>query len=432
MYPNPLGPSTIARLQTWIKRCDQEHEGCHGERHPVLPTRILDLGEPGSAGNVKLIETNGHRGRYIALSHCWGASSSFLTTWDSIESRKNGFLPDQAPATFREVIMLARCLQIRYLWIDSLCIIQGDKEDWNIEASRMGDVYRNSYIMVAAANAADDTKGFVRLRPPIQCSMKVVAPTGQCAKVYLRPVEHSYRDRNMPLDSRGWTLQETYLCRRQLKFMDKKILWYCQSAQWDESERDNFQKEYQRGTKSSVTELFPGTRPWHRNPYEEWYNMIQEFAERQFSVQTDRLPAISGLATPVAAQKRGRYCAGLWWKDIGYSICWTTLNSLSSRPDFYIAPSWSWASIIGPITFPDIGHAFFFPAPQTMGSVIFHDYQAIHRRSNPYGEIECAWLELEAPLAPLAKVTDKKLTERYRHPNRRRNEYFSILNTPHV
>jgi hypothetical protein len=62
VHLNPLDPSIIARLQTWIDRCDQEHEGCHGERRPVLPTRILDLGEPGFTGNVKLVETNGHRG----------------------------------------------------------------------------------------------------------------------------------------------------------------------------------------------------------------------------------------------------------------------------------------------------------------------------------------------------------------------------------
>jgi hypothetical protein len=432
VHPNPLNPSTIARLQTWINQCDQEHEGCHGERHPVLPTRILDLGEPGFTGNVKLVETNGHRGQYIALSHCWGASNSFLTTRDTIESRKNGFLPDQAPATFRDAIMLARCLQIRYLWIDSLCIIQGDKEDWNIEASRMGDVYRNSYLMVAAANAANDTQGFLKSRPTIQCSIKVVAPTGQAAKVYLRRQEHSSDDNHLPLDSRGWTLQEAYLCRRQLRFTDKKIRWYCQSTQWDESDRDELGKEYQSGPGCSVEELFPGERFHDSIPYEQWYRMIEDFATRKFTVQTDRLAALSGLATIVAARKKGRYCAGSWWEDIGYSICWKAdIDSL--RPDCYIAPSWSWASIIGPVTFPGNGHIIFYPAPKMLNAVVFHDYQAIHQASNPYGEIEFAWLLLEAPLAPLAplsKVMDKKVKKRSQHPFQPGKRYvaISILN----
>jgi len=105
------------------------YQGCHGERHPVLPTRVLDLGVSGSPGTVKLVETNGQQGQYIALSHCWGATNSFLTTRETIESRKIGFLPDQAPATFRDAIIVARCLEIRYLWIDSLCIIQEDTAD---------------------------------------------------------------------------------------------------------------------------------------------------------------------------------------------------------------------------------------------------------------------------------------------------------------
>ncbi|PMD42971.1 HET-domain-containing protein [Hyaloscypha variabilis F] len=428
VHPNPLDPSTIARLQTWIDRCDQEHEGCHGERYPVLPTRILDLGEPGFTGNVKLVETNSHRGQYIALSHCWGASNSFLTTRDTIESRKNGFLPDQAPATFRDAIMLARCLEIRYLWIDSLCIIQGDKEDWNVEASRMGDVYRNAYLMVAAANAADDTQGFLKSRPKIQCSMNVVAPTGQAAKVYLRPQNYKYDNKDLPLESRGWTLQESYLCRRQLRFMHQKIIWDCQSTQWDELDRDVLEKKYQSGTHHSVARLFPENESRHSVPYEEWYGMIVDFATRKFSVQTDRLPALSGLAALVAAQKKGRYCAGLWWEDIGYSICWTP-GLHRSRPDLYIAPSWSWASIIGPVTFPDVGYAAFFPTPETLDAVVFRDYKAIHRGSNQYGEIECAWLELEAPLAPIAKVKDEKLEERDQHPHWRECEYFSILDT---
>jgi hypothetical protein len=74
--------------------------------------------------------------------------------------------------------------------------------------------------MVAAANAADDTQGFLKSRPKIKCSMNVVAPTGQAAKVYLRPRGSYYSYEDLPLESRGWTLQESYLCRRKLSFMD--------------------------------------------------------------------------------------------------------------------------------------------------------------------------------------------------------------------
>jgi len=125
----------------------------------------------------------------------------------------------------------------------------------------------------------------------------------------------------------------------------------------------------------------------------------------------------------VAAQKQGRYCAGLWWEEIRYSLCWTTGNHSSSRPNSYIAPSWSWASIMGSVIFPDTGNSIYFEAPQALDSVSIRDYQAIQRGSNQFGEIECAWLELEARLSPLFKVAFEG-KRKYRNSNQR--EYFSF------
>jgi hypothetical protein len=93
-------------------------------------------------------------------------------------------------------------------------------------------------------------------------------------------------------------------------------------------------------------------------------------------------------------------------------------------PQLVQAVTWSWASVNGPVTFPDTGYYLNSPGPESLDSVTFHDCQIILRGSNPYGEIECAWLELEAPLTPLSKATD----------NHKRNsrsadwhEYFSIV-----
>jgi hypothetical protein len=224
-------------------------------------------------------------------------------------------------------------------------------------------------------------------------------------------------------------LQETYLCRRQLRFMNNKIRWDCQSAEWDESERDKLQKEYQF-PEFSVKTLFPRQSSFRLNLYHEWYDMIEDFSTRKFSVQTDRLPALSGLATLVAAQKEGRYCAGFWWEGIEFAICWKAgIDTL--RPNVYTAPSWSWASIVGPITFPDSEHSYDYQPSWPLDAAVFHDFGAIQRGSNPYGEIEFAWLLLEAPLARLArlsKVMDGKFKKKSQHANQRRKKYFSILN----
>lgn len=141
VHSDPLCARTIGRIPEWIETCDDDHDTCPNGESPKLPTRVLDVGVSEACQIVSLVETQGERGEYIALSHCWGKSNSFLTTRETFEDMKRGFQPEQAPATFRDAITVTRKLGIRYLWIDSLYIIQGDTRDWEIESSRMSGVY---------------------------------------------------------------------------------------------------------------------------------------------------------------------------------------------------------------------------------------------------------------------------------------------------
>jgi hypothetical protein len=155
---DPLSEIPVARMESWIAACNEHHEKCNVGPTP-LPTRVLDIQDFEA---IVLLETTGQHGQYIALSHCWGSSQNFITTRSTISAMKRGFKLDEAPATFRDAILVTRALRQRYLWIDSLCIIQGDASDWAQESSKMANVYSNSYFTIAALNAYDDTKGFLR------------------------------------------------------------------------------------------------------------------------------------------------------------------------------------------------------------------------------------------------------------------------------
>lgn len=71
------------------------------------------------------------------------------------------------PRTFEDAIAFARKLRIRYLWIDSLCIIQGDTEDWQMECSIMDKVYQNSFCNLAATVSIDSHGGLFFNRPSL-------------------------------------------------------------------------------------------------------------------------------------------------------------------------------------------------------------------------------------------------------------------------
>lgn len=98
---------------------------------------------------------------YTTLSHCWGSIDLIKLTTTSLESFKESLPINQFPKTFTDAIEVNRRLKIRYIWIDSLCIIQeGDEmKDWSHEASLMQKVYSNSICNISAAGATDGTKG---------------------------------------------------------------------------------------------------------------------------------------------------------------------------------------------------------------------------------------------------------------------------------
>jgi hypothetical protein len=92
------------------------------------------------------------------------------------------------------------------------------------------------------------------------------------------------------------------------------------------------------------------------NIYHRWYKMIEGFAGRELTYDTDKLPAISGLANKIQQVTGDVYMAGLWKKDIAAGLCWgARFNEDVIRPLTYIAPSWSWASTKGNITYQFVG-----------------------------------------------------------------------------
>jgi hypothetical protein len=114
-----------------------------------------------------VVETkpNGISGPYASLSHCWGLIRFVnLTTKNKTQFMEEGIPWRELPKNFQEAIEVARFLEINYIWIDSLCMIQGDDGDFREQAPLMHKVYRNSYCNIAAADSGDSTGGLFRNR----------------------------------------------------------------------------------------------------------------------------------------------------------------------------------------------------------------------------------------------------------------------------
>jgi hypothetical protein len=163
------------QINTWMETCMRHHPGCskawHAQRsNPFfLPTRLLDV-DTGDDNTVRLVDTKiaKAKGPYCTLSHAWGPQPSFLitTVWNMAKHLISGISLDELPPNFQEAIQVTRFLKVRYIWIDSLAIVQEPSGDFAEEADLMHKVYRYSHCNIVAANSRDAYGGFFRSRVP--------------------------------------------------------------------------------------------------------------------------------------------------------------------------------------------------------------------------------------------------------------------------
>jgi hypothetical protein len=226
-------------LRQWLKDCDTTHSGCHlGNKEPSLietPTRLIDVGET-SSSRVRLLETQrvplGQLSpvKYIALSHPWGDKvdhNHCCTTRLNLSDHKNRINIDTLPNTLRDAIHVTRKLGARYLWVDSLCIIQGEDGDFDREAKHMETVFSSAYCVIAATCASGMSSGFLK-RNTERKSIVKFERAGKLPFYLWESIDNFQGDVvESSLNKRGWVLQERALARRTIYFAENQTYWEC-------------------------------------------------------------------------------------------------------------------------------------------------------------------------------------------------------------
>jgi Heterokaryon incompatibility protein (HET) len=153
----------------------------------ILPKRVINFGSGTGIQGPFLYESAGEHERYITLSYCWGHQKSFSITRDTKLERKHGSPWSSLPRTFQDAMLVVRKLGVTYLWIDALCIIQDDEEDWQRESGRMASIYGSSYLTVSATRARDVEGGCFASRPTSN-EHQYCDETGKNFSVLVRPM----------------------------------------------------------------------------------------------------------------------------------------------------------------------------------------------------------------------------------------------------
>ncbi|KAF4334821.1 heterokaryon incompatibility [Fusarium beomiforme] len=333
-------------LNECLNSCDSSHATCKQPRNKPLPKRALDVrGE-----KVNLCYTEGQCGNYTALSYRWGPPEETLRTIDSnISDMMSGIELPSFPKLLQDAITLTRRLDIRYIWVDALCIIQGNKEDWENEAPKMGDYYKNAILTIAASLANQVSEPFLvpreEIPPQLLSNFDFISFDGTVSQIIVRRVP-DYGGiplvSNSPLSTRAWTWQENVLSTRIAHFSRHEIVWECRS-----------QQAFENGAKlqCAVGLAYRLARAGDDLEY-YWKALVADYSKRELTYESDRLPAISSVASYFSILKPGKYLAGVWeqwlFSDMTWMSSWGADNAFPPIPkQSSEMPSWSWASVAG-------------------------------------------------------------------------------------
>ncbi|KAL9105694.1 MAG: hypothetical protein Q9227_009178 [Pyrenula ochraceoflavens] len=358
-------PQDIARF--WLQDCLELHDPTPHQPLSTLPKRVLDVS---SMAEPFLLETNGMRGHYAAMSYCWGQVPVVRTKISTLEAHKIVVPFSDLPKTLQDGIWWTRKLGLKYLWIDALCIIQDSEEDLEMELPCMADIYSRSTITLAATMAKD-----VRVGCSSRSNKLSLVPCNPAAGVIIQPdySRHRWIHQKGALELRAWTFQEVQLSHRVLRCGGEELVWLCRHCKRREGDplAEATHQWADTGTYFGTRALDDERRLKDIGlTLNMWYQLVSQFTTRHISFTTDRLPAFSGMAShfgsvlrQLLAQKYSegpqtllesplKYLAGLWRYDLIRGLCWRTLYPGRRVP--FRAPSWSWAALEAEVNYNDL------------------------------------------------------------------------------
>ncbi|KAK8015800.1 Neutral/alkaline non-lysosomal ceramidase [Apiospora marii] len=347
----------------------------------LFPARLIDLGNGENTSRCRLVLTHADHSSspspqesgYAALSYCWGnaaeAACQFKTEPHSLAERLSGFDITDTTAVVQDAVKVCRALGIRYLWVDAVCIVQGDKDDWERESQKMSSIYHNAAATICPISSNSCLEGFLhRSSHSVQVPFRSTvnrAIQGEYALRYTN-TKFSFMDVGNPAaedfaeckwKTRGWCFQELHSSRLMIIFGPRKIQIITPEGVIVEGvSEDSLQLSGLGDPVIPTLDRYvrDGVELDERVYHDQWMAMVELYGIRELSYEADRLPALSGLASLIKrALPLDTYLAGLWERDIHRQLFWNTsgtsygnlddlVSSFGLVDGLYIAPSWSW------------------------------------------------------------------------------------------
>lgn len=371
---------SIDLVKHWMDTCQSQHERCKVKSLPIpvrQVTRFIDVCE------LKLVSPKAEGLEYVALSYVWGVAKP-LAKKDNFQRccSTGGLVLASIPKTISDAIRLVRDMGERYLWVDTLCIVQDDPDDKQRQLPAMGTIYRCAKLVIVAAAGEDAYTGLPGLYDTDRRVFK------QCNE---GSDQYRFASGQAPLSKvlmdtiwrrRGWTFQEAVLSHRTLFFTKNLIYWSCRTDIWREdivlpsethpvAMRLNYRNSIW-GFANNIPQQDDAPKDGGASEIDLYYQQVSHFSTTKFRDYNDSLWAFTGILESLSPLFPRGFIWGTPYDDLDSALLWyepcllCVANrrsrgyhkvTLGEQTSYLPYPTWSWLSTANAIMFqerPDI------------------------------------------------------------------------------
>ncbi|KAH8762689.1 heterokaryon incompatibility protein-domain-containing protein [Hyaloscypha sp. PMI_1271] len=349
-----LSHKVLQQTMNWIKRCGASHAKCKSPIDGVLPARLIDLEDVQQLQFVRIVRVpvpSPPDLKYATLSYCWGGKSKLQLNRSNASTLEVGVSVSTLPKTIQDAVHFTTGLGLRWLWVDSLCIVQDSKEDMAHEVQSMYGIYQNCFISIAALDAKHSDEGLYACRDPLmyaECEM--ARASKEQAIVIYSGCPHPTRDKVPPLYTRGWVVQERILPPRTV-ILGRTVGWECRETRQTEfrgaghaTPLSTIKSDFFNAITESKGKL-AATSDELGKIREAWARIFSEYLKTNLTFKSDRLAAISAIISAIQARTNWQNSGGLWVPFLFTELLWKRMSLTSGSYRTGISPSWSWASV---------------------------------------------------------------------------------------
>ncbi|KAJ8114925.1 hypothetical protein OPT61_g3310 [Boeremia exigua] len=363
----------ISLIKRWLSDCELKHgPTCNAHR------QNLDTG----TSSLLLVDVESDclvQGRFIdryfALSYVWGTSKQFLTLVDNYKRLLEPGSLSQQPITqtIRDSMYFVKSLGERYIWIDTVCIIQDDASNKAAAIQQMSSIYSCAVATIICLSGSSADVGLPGI-PPTARNASIVPIAPGLSIVERTPLErmlneHSYGTDEYVYNTRAWTFQERLLSSRSIMFSNEQVYFQCKKELLCE---DRYGRDYS----DSALFTLEKARVWSSNnkarnkPYSlleefRWYEeVISEYTAKRMGYPADIINAFTGVQTQLGKMFDWTFREGLPEPLLDLALLWTPLESTERRTTDFDHPSWSWAGWVGRVHYKDLVRPLHLPIGQ--------------------------------------------------------------------